>query len=103
MAFASLLADRRYRHPPFCTVRGVCAMQLRHRRLGLFWVRLGPFGVYGSSLLCPEKRTSRDAVTSPFCAKRRLMHRSKQHLDSITSSAMESSPGGTSMPSARAA
>jgi hypothetical protein len=31
------------------------------------------------------------------------MHRSKQHLDSITSSAMESSPGGTSMPSARAA
>jgi hypothetical protein len=31
------------------------------------------------------------------------MHRSKQHLDSITSSAMVSSPGGTSMPSARAA
>jgi hypothetical protein len=31
------------------------------------------------------------------------MHSSKQHLDSITSSAMESSPGGTSMPSARAA
>jgi hypothetical protein len=31
------------------------------------------------------------------------MHRSKQHLDSITSSEMESSPGGTSTPSARAA
>jgi hypothetical protein len=30
------------------------------------------------------------------------MQRSKQHLYSITSSAMESSPGGTSMPSARA-
>jgi hypothetical protein len=35
--------------------------------------------------------------------KRRLMHRSKWHHYSITSSAMESSPGGTSMPSARAA
>jgi hypothetical protein len=31
------------------------------------------------------------------------MHRSKWHHYSITSSAMESSPGGTSMPSARAA
>ena len=31
-----------------------------------------------------------------------LMHRSKQHLYSITSSAIESTPGGTSMPSARA-
>jgi hypothetical protein len=28
------------------------------------------------------------------------MHRSKQHLYSITSSAIESNPGGTSMPSA---
>ena len=30
------------------------------------------------------------------------MHRSKQHLYSITSSAIESNPGGTSMPGAGA-
>jgi hypothetical protein len=35
----------------------------------------------------------------PLCAKSGLMHRSKQHLYSITSSARVSSEGGTSRPS----
>jgi hypothetical protein len=38
----------------------------------------------------------------PLCAKSGLMHRSKQRLYSITSSAIESTFCGTSMPSARA-
>jgi hypothetical protein len=42
------------------------------RRLN--WVRLGPFGIYGSSLLRPEKRTSQDAVTRSFwCHKRSFL------------------------------
>src|SRR6266404_2257017 len=69
------------------------------------WVRLGPFGVYGSSLLCPEKRTSRDAVTSPFCA-----NSGSATLGLVTGSAAAlgvviahfGSPGGKRTPERRA-
>ena len=50
----------------------------------------------------PESRHSSARSRCPLCARSRLMHRSKQRLYSTTSSAIESTPDGTSMPSARA-
>ena len=77
--------------PAAADERGVTRLQ-RHIHDGPRHVRLHP---NAGSIAATHYLTS--------WAKRRLMHRSKQHLYSITSSAMESSPGGTSMPSARAA
>jgi hypothetical protein len=51
---------------------------------------------------CPDNRHTATTAPCPFGAKSRLMHRSKQHLYSITSSAATSRPGGTVSPSALA-
>ena len=50
----------------------------------------------------PKSGHCRARLGCPLCAKSGLMHRSKQRLYSITSSAIESTFCGTSMPSARA-
>src|SRR5450759_4913553 len=49
--------------------------------------------------LCAQKRPSFAAQRMTLCAKSGLMHRSKHHLYSITSSARASSDGGTVRPS----
>src|SRR5438477_12561745 len=48
-----------------------CAFSAR-ARFHTAWVRIGPFDVHGSGLLCPRKRKSRDAITkSVFCHNRK--------------------------------
>ncbi len=61
MAFASLLATDGTAILLFCAVRGVRAMQLRHRRLGLFWVKSRHFGRAGRLPVFPRKRTSSES------------------------------------------
>jgi hypothetical protein len=53
-----------------------------------------------ASPLYPYKRTSRNAPACPLSANSGLMHCSKPHRHSITSSAVASSVGGTVRPSA---
>ena len=50
----------------------------------------------------PESRLQSDIAPCPLCAKTGLVHRSKPHRYSITSSTVASSDGGTSRPSALA-
>ena len=70
---------------------------LGHKRTN----RPGPIST-GCPLYPPIADIQRAQSICPLSAKSGLMQRSKEDRYSITSSAMENTPDGTSMPSARA-
>src|SRR6266404_5449277 len=87
------------RFSPTTKSRQKSTVQVQRRSFHTAWVINGPDGPKFDFRFTPESGLKSDIGPCPGCANMRLMHRSKQHFYSITSSACASSVGGTVRPS----